>query len=137
MLIVFYKMDFHGKVGIIMAISGVGGSVPVATFRQMNVEAAQVGKQVTSDKMEEALVPVSNFGTETNIGHGQFTQVSEQIERDAVNGIAQIMEQDDDFEPATNGSDSGFGPSGFQQANDSSFNPAMQRAASSYSYFNQ
>ena len=47
------------------------------------------------------------------------------------------MEQDDDFEGPVNGDGTAFGPSGFQEANDSSFDPAMRRAASSYQYFNQ
>lgn len=130
-------MDFYGKVGIIMAISGVGASMPVTTFRQMNVDTIQTGREVTSDKMEEARMPVSNFGTEANVGRGQFSQMSEQMATEAVNTMSSIMEQDDDFEPAVNGSDSAFGPSGFQESFDNSFNPAMQRAASSYSYFNQ
>ena len=120
-----------------MAISGVGGAVPVATFRQMNIQATQTGTQVTSSKMEEARDPVSNFGNETHIGNGQISQVSEQIASDAVNSISQIMEQDDDFENAPNGSSTAFSSSGFQEANDSSFDPATQRAASSYAYFNQ
>ena len=130
-------MDFYGKVGIVMAISGIGGSVPVATFRQMNVEASQTGRQATSAGMEETRDPVSNFGNETHIGKGQIGQVSEQIANDAVNSMASIMEQDDEFEAPVDGSGTAFSPSGFQQANDSSFDPAMQRAASSYQYFNQ
>ena len=132
-------MDLLRKVGIVMAISGVGGSVPVASFRNMNVEANQNGRQATENKMEEVNdnLSVSNFGGESNIGNGQFSQISEQIASDAVNSMANIMEQDDEFESAVNGDHSAFGPSGFQQANDSSFDPAMQRAASSYAYFNQ
>ena len=120
-----------------MAISGIGGSIPVATFRQMNVEAAQNGRQATSAGMEETRDPVSNFGNETHIGSSQASQVNEQIASDAVESISQIMEQDDEFENPVNGSGTAFSSSGFQQALDSSFDPAMQRAASSYSYFNQ
>ena len=122
-----------------MAISGVGGAVPVATFRQMNVNADQTGRQVTESKMQEATkdLNVSNFGNETKVGNGQTSQISEQIASDAVETISQIMEQDDDFENPVNGSGTAFGPSGFQESNDSSFDPAMQRAASSYAYFNQ
>ena len=120
-----------------MAVSGIGGSVPVATFRSMNVEASQAGRSATENRMAEARDPVSNFGNETHLGNGQFTQVSEQIASEAVNTISQIMEQDDDFENPVNGSGTAFGPSGFQQANDQSFDSAQQRAASSYAYFNQ
>lgn len=122
-----------------MAVSGIGGAVPVATFRQMNVQANQTGQQVTESKMQEATkdLNVSNFGNETKVGKGQASQISEQIASDAVNSMASIMEQDDEFENPVNGSGTAFGPSGFQQANDSSFDPAMQRAASSYAYFNQ
>ena len=132
-------MDFYGKVGITMAISGVGASIPGVTFRQMNVQANQTGMQATEQGMEKATedLNVSNFGTETHIGNGQTSQVSEQIASDAVNSMASIMEQDDEFENPVDGSGTAFSSSGFQQANDSSFDPAMQRAASSYQYFNQ
>lgn len=122
-----------------MAISGIGGAVPVATFRQMNVNADQAGRQATESNMREATkdLNVSNFGNETKVGNGQASQISEQIASDAVESVSKIMEQDDDFENPVNGSGTAFGPSGFQQANDSSFDPAMQRAASSYQYFNQ
>ena len=130
-------MDLCGKVGIFMALSGIGGSIPVATFRQTNVQLNKIGNDVTSEKMETAMNSVSNFGNETKLGSSQFSQINEQIEDDAVNRISYIMEQDDEFEPPANGSDSGFSTSGFQQLNDTSFDPAMQRAASSYSYFNQ
>ena len=120
-----------------MAISGIGGAVPVATFRQMNVEANQIGRQATTAGMEESKDPVSNFGNETHIGRGQTSQISEQIASDAVESISQIMEQDDEFENPVNGSGTAFSSSGFQQAYDTSFDPAMQRAASSYAYFNQ
>ena len=129
-------MDLYGKVGIIMAVSGIGGSIPVATFRQTNVQLNQIGTDVTADKMQTAMNSVSNFGNETKLGSSQFRQINEQIENDAVNRISYIMEQDDDFQPAVNGDSSGFSPIGFQQANDTSFDPAMKRAASSYSYFN-
>ena len=130
-------MDFYGKVGIRMAVSGIGGAVPVATFRTMNVEANRNGREATEGKMQEANDPVSNFGNETHLGKGQTSQISDQIASDAVESISQIMEQDDDFENPVNGSGTAFSPSGFQQAYDSSFDPAMQRAASSYAYFNQ
>ena len=132
-------MDFCGKVGIDMAISGIGGSVPVATFRQMNVDANQNGRQATESNMQEATkdLNVSNFGNETKVGNGQTSQISEQIASDAVNSMASIMEQDDEFEAPVNGSGTAFSPINFQQTNDSSFDPAMQRAASSYAYFNQ
>ena len=120
-----------------MAISGIGGSVPVATFRSMNFEAAQNGRQATSAGMEESRDPVSNFGNETHIGNGQTSQIIEKIASDAVNSMASIMEQDDEFEAPVDGSGTAFSSSGFQQAYDTSFDPAMQRAASSYSYFNQ
>ena len=127
-------MDFLGKVGIDMAISGVGGSVPVAAFRQINVDTSQTGREITEDKMAESQDHVSNFGNETHIGSGQ---VSEQIANDAVNSISQIMTQDDDFENPVDGSGTAFSSSNFQQANDTSFDSAQQRAASSYAYFNQ
>lgn len=121
-----------------MAISGIGGSLPqTMTFRRINVEANQAGREATSDKMAEARMPVSNFGTEPVIGRGQFSQMSEQMASEAVQTMSTIMEQDDDYENPVNGEGTAFGPSGFQEANDSSFDPAMQRAASSYSYFNQ
>ena len=132
-------MDFCGKVGINMAVSGIGGAVPVATFRQMNVSANQTGRQATESNMQEATrdLNVSNFGNETKVGNGQTSQISEQIASDAVESISQIMEQDDEFEAPANGSGTAFSSSGFQQAYDTSFDPAMQRAASSYAYFNQ
>ena len=120
-----------------MAVSGIGGSMPVVTFRQINVQLGQIGSNVVSSKMDDARASVSNFGNEPQIGNGQFTQISKQIEDEAVNSVSRIMEQDDDFEASNFGNDSGFGTSGFQALNDTSFNPAMQRAASSYSYFNQ
>ena len=122
-----------------MAISGVGGSVPVATFRQVNVEANAVGRQATSAGMEEAREPstVSNFGNETNVGISQFSQNSERIEEYGVESLTKIMEQDDQYEAPANGTASAFSSSGFQEAYDHSFNQAAQRAASSYSYFNQ
>ncbi|MBR1398529.1 MAG: hypothetical protein IJ563_13505 [Selenomonadaceae bacterium] len=120
-----------------MAVSGIGGSIPVATFRQTNVQLHQIGSDVTSEKMEDAMYSVSNFGNETKLGSSEFRQINEQIENDAVDRISVIMEQDDDFQPAVNGDSSGFSPIGFQQSNDTSFDPAMRRAASSYSYFNQ
>ena len=120
-----------------MAVSGIGGSMPVVTFRQINVQLGQIGSNVVSSKMDDARASVSNFGNEPQIGNGQFTQISKQIEDEAVNSVSRIMEQDDDFEASNLGNDSAFGTSGFQSMNDTSFNPAMQRAASSYSYFNQ
>ena len=117
-----------------MAISGIGGSVPVATFRNMNVEATQNGRQAIASSMEEAkeTTSVSNFGNETNVGISQFSQNSERIEEYGVESLTSIMEQDDEFEAPANGSSSAFSSIGFR-----SFNQAAQRAASSYSYFNQ
>ena len=122
-----------------MAVSSIGGSVPVATFRNLNVEAAQSGRQATASGMEVAKEPttVSNFGNETNVGISQFSQNSERIEEYGVESLTSIMEQDDQYEAPVDGSSSAFSPSGFQEAYDRSFNQASQRAASSYSYFNQ
>ena len=120
-----------------MAISSVGASVPVATFRQMNFDAAQNGRQATSEAMEEAQNPVSNFGVETHIGSSKFSQNSKQIEEYGVESLTSIMEQDDEYEAPTNGSSSAFSSSGFQEEYDRSFNQTAQRAASSYQYFNQ
>ena len=119
-----------------MAVSGVGGAVPVVTFRQMNVQAAQIGSRILSEKMEEARPSVSNFGNEPQTGNGIFSQISKQISQDAENEISKIMEQDDDFESSNLGSESPFSESGFQENNSTAFDPAMQRAASSYNYFN-
>ena len=122
-----------------MAVSGIGGSVPVATFRNMNVEAAQNGRQATSSGMEVAREPttVSNFGNETHVGISKFSQNSERIEEYGVESLTSIMEQDDQYEAPVDGSSSAFSSSGFQEAYDRSFDQAAQRAASSYSYFNQ
>ncbi|MBR2179272.1 MAG: hypothetical protein IJ862_02605 [Selenomonadaceae bacterium] len=122
-----------------MAVSGIGGSVPIATFRQMNVEANQIGRQATSAGMEEAQenTTVSNFGNETNVGISQFSQNSERIEEYGVESLTKIMEQDDQYEAPTGGATSAFSSIGFQEAYDRSFDQAAQRAASSYSYFNQ
>ena len=122
-----------------MAVSGIGGSVPLATFRQMNVEANQIGRQATSAGMEEAqeTTTVSNFGNETNVGISQFSQNSERIEEYGVESLTKIMEQDDQYEAPASGATSAFSSIGFQEAYDRSFDQAAQRAASSYSYFNQ
>ena len=121
-----------------MAISGVGGLNPIPSFRETNVQLNQIGRQVTSEKMEKATPQVSNFGNETHAGSSQFQQINNQIEQDAVSRISQIMERDDDIvEAPALGNGTNYGSSGFQQLNDTSFNPEMQRAASSYSYFNQ
>ena len=122
-----------------MAISGVGGSVPVATFRQLNVEANAVGRQMTSAAMEEAqeTTSVSNFGNETNVGISRFSQDSEKIEEYGVESLTRIMEQDDQYEAPVSGATSAFSSIGFQEAYDRSFDQAAQRAASSYAYFNQ
>lgn len=120
-----------------MALQGIGGSVPVATFRSINVQAHQTGREITADKMAESQDHVSNFGNETHLGNGQFSQMSEQIASEAVDAMANIMEQDDEFEGSVNGSGTPFSSSGFQEANATSFDPAQARAASSYAYFNQ
>ena len=119
------------------AISGVGASVPVATFRQVNFDAAQNGRQATSAGMEESRDPVSNFGIETHVGTSQFSQNSKQIEEYGVESLTSIMEQDDQYQAPIDGSSSAFSESGFQEEYDRSFNQAAQRAASSYQYFNQ
>ena len=121
------------------AISGVGGSVPVATFRQLNVEASKVGRQATSASMEEAqeATSVSNFGNETHVGISRFSQNSERIEEYGVESLTKIMEQDDQYEAPVSGTTSAFSSIGFQEQYDRSFDQASQRAASSYAYFNQ
>ena len=122
-----------------MAISGIGGAVSAATFRQINVETSQTGRQATSAGMEVVKEPstVSNFGNETNVGISQFSRNSEEIAEYGVESLTSIMEQDDDYQAPVDGSSSAFSPSGFQEATDRSFDQAAQRVASSYSYFNQ
>ena len=122
-----------------MEISNVGGSIPVATFRQVNVDAAKSGRQATSEGMKEAqeATSVSNSGVETKIGSSRFSQGNEEIEVAGTESLTKIMEQDDKYEAPVSGTTSAFSPSGFQEAYDRSFDPATQRAASSYAYFNQ
>ena len=134
----YLKKEFSGKVGIIMAISGIGGSMPQAvTFRTLNTDANFAGKEATENKMREAKDPVSNFGNETHLGTGQTSQILDQVANEAVEAMSTIMQQDDDFENPVNGSGTAFTPIHFQEANNTAFDPAMQRAASSYQYFNQ
>ena len=119
-----------------MAIQGVGGSVPAVSFRQINVQANLVGKQVTSEKMAEGMPSVSNFGTETNLGTSHFQEENQELLDESVETIAAIMEQDDQFEAPVNGSGTAFSSSGFQELNTTpAVSAAQQQAASAYGYF--
>ena len=116
-----------------MAIQGIGGGSNAMSFRQINVQADLVGKQVTSEKMAEGIPHVSNFGTETNLGTSHFQEENQELIDVSVDKIAEIMEKDDQFEAPVNGSGTAFTSSGFQEMNTPS--SVQQAAANAYGYF--
>lgn len=118
-----------------MAIQGVGGGY-APSFRQINVQADLIGKQVTSQKMAEGMPSVSNFGTETNLGTSHFQKENQELLDVSVETIAGIMEQDDQYEAPVNGSGTAFSSSGFQEMNTpSSVSSQQQAAANAYGQF--
>ena len=123
-----------------MAIQGVGAPLDGGlgmSFRQINVQADLVGKQVTSEKMAESVPHVSNFGVETNLGTSAFQQNNQEIVDVSVDKIAEIMEKDDEFTQVSNfGTESPFSSSSFQEMNKpAAVSSAQQAAASAYGYF--
>ncbi len=120
-----------------MAINGVGGPAIDGglgmSFRQINVQANIIGKQVTSEKMAEGIPHVSNFGVETNLGTSHFQQENQELIDEGLDTIARVMERDDDMMEVSNfGTESYFSESGFQELNAT---PAQQAAANAYSQF--
>ena len=124
-----------------MAIQGVGGPALDGglsmSFRQINVQADLTGKQVTSEKMYDSLVHISNFGTETNLGTSHFQEENQELIDTSVEKIAEIMEKDDEYMEVSNtGTESPFSSSSFQEMNTpAAVSSAQQHAASAYSYF--
>lgn len=123
-----------------MAIQGVGAPLDGGlglSFRQINVQADLVGKQVTSEKMAESIPRVSNFGVETNIGTSEFQKGNKEILDVSVDKIAEIMEKDDEYTQVSNfGNESPFSASSFKEMNTpAAVSSAQQQAASAYGYF--
>ena len=124
-----------------MAIQGVGGAALDGglsmSFRQINIQADLMGKQVTSEKMAESIPHVSNFGVETNLGTSHFQQENQELIDASIEKVSEIMERDDDLMEVSNtGSESPFSSSSFQEMNTpSAVSSAQQQAASAYSYF--
>lgn len=123
-----------------MAIQGI--STPLdgglaLSFRQANVQVNRTGEAVTAEKMYESLPHISNAGNETKLGSSEFQQDNQEVLEVSVEKMAEIMERDDDLMEITNsGTQTHFSPSGFQEANNTSFSAQQQIAASAYSYFN-
>ena len=120
-----------------MAIQGVGGPALDGglsmSFRQINVQADLVGKQVTSEKMEVAVPHVSNFGVETNLGTSHFQQENQELIDTSIEKVSEIMQRDDDMMEVSNfGDESPFTSSSFQEMNTT---PAQQKAAQAYGSF--
>ena len=120
-----------------MAIQGVsyapldGGLAK--SFRQINVQADLVGKQVTSQKMYDSLTHISNFGVETNLGSSHFQKENQELIDTSIEKVAEIMEQDNDLMEVSNfGTESHFSGSSFQEMNATA---AQQQAAKAYSSF--
>lgn len=118
-----------------MAIQGIGGGSAVS-FRQINVQADLIGKQVTAEKMAEGMPQVSNFGTETNLGTSHFQKENQELLEVSVETVSAIMEKDDQFESSVNGSSTAFSSSGFQELNaPAKVSAQQQAAANAYGYF--
>ena len=120
-----------------MAVQGVGGPALdgglAMSFRQINVQADLVGKQVTSEKMAEGIPHVSNFGVETNLGTSHFQQENQELIDTSVEKVAEIMQRDDDLTEVSNfGTESPFSSASFQEMNAT---PAQQQAAKAYASF--
>ena len=120
-----------------MAIQGVGGAALdgglAMSFRQINVQADLIGKQVTSEKMAESIPHVSNFGVETNLGTSHFQQENQELLDTSADVVAGIMQRDDDLVEVSNfGNESPFSTSSFQELNAT---PAQQQAAKAYASF--
>ena len=120
-----------------MAVNGVGGPALDGglsmSFRQINIQADMIGKQVTSEKMAESIPHVSNFGVETNLGTSHFQKENQELIDVAVDKVAEIMEKDDDLTEVSNfGNESPFSTSSFQELNTT---PAQQQAAKAYASF--
>ena len=120
-----------------MAVQGVSGSAWVGSlttsFRQINVEADMLGKQVTSEKMAESIPHVSNFGIETNLGTSHFQHENQELIDTSIEKVSEIMQRDDDLMEVSNfGTESPFSPSNFKELNTT---PAVQQAARAYSNF--
>ena len=122
-----------------MAIQGIGGGGNSVSFMQSNLQAERLGDQATAVRMRESNPHLSSSGAETNIGTSQFQKTNDEVTEISVEKISEIMEKDDDL---TEGSISGenlYGPSGFQELNNTSADRQQQIAvaARAYSYFNE
>ena len=103
------------------------------SFRQINVQADLVGKQITSEKMAEGIPHVSNFGVETNLGTSHFQQENQELIDTSIEKASEIMQRDDDMMEVSNfGTESHFSASSFQEMNAT---PAQQQAAKAYGAF--
>ena len=110
-----------------------GGLVP--SNMEQNRQIFHEGLMAVSERMYAARDPVSNFGNETHIGKGDFSQISRDLMEESVESIAKIMEKDDEFEGSKMGEYSPLGPMGIQEINDRSFEKQQQIAANAYKYF--
>ena len=108
------------------------------TMMQINRESVQNGENAVGERMFAARQPmsVSNFGTETKIGNGELSKVSHETLETSVEAISTIMQKDDQFEASKTGDYSALGPTGFQEANDRSFQNQQAMVAKAYEYFN-
>ena len=108
------------------------------TMMQTNRESIQNGETAVGERMFAARQPmaVSNFGTETKIGNGELSKVSHETLETSVEAISTIMQKDDQFEASKTGDYSALGPTGFQEANDRSFQSQQAMVAKAYEYFN-
>ncbi len=109
-----------------------GGLVP--TNMEQNRQIFQGGLMAVSERMYAARDPVSNFGTETHIGKGDFSQISRELMEASVESIARIMEKDDEFEGSNMGEYSPMGPMGIKEINDRSFEKQQQIAANAQKF---
>ncbi len=108
------------------------------TMMETNRESIQKGETAVGERMYAARQPmtVSNFGTETKIGNGEFSKASHETLETSVEAISNIMQKDDQFQGSKTGSYSAIGPTGFQEYNDRSFRSQQAMVAKAYEYFN-
>lgn len=121
-----------------MAIQGIGSDAR-ATFMQSNLQAGRLGGQATAVRMHESNPHLSSSGTETNLGTSKFSQTNDEAIEVSVEKISEIMEKDDDFTKGSISGENPYGPSGFQDLNNTSADKQQQIAvaARAYSYFNE
>ena len=107
------------------------------TMMQNNRQAINYGETAVGERSFAARQPFtsSNFGTETKIGNGDLSRTAHETLETAVEAMASIMQQDDQYEGSKLGEYSALGATGFQEYNDTSYQNYLDKARKAYEYF--